>query len=82
MKKGKNIIKENDIKNKIKEVIFGKDIKMKLFEEMEEVLLSKYNLGKISKCKTDKIEKTDAQLKKILIIKHKVFLMIKNKINN
>ena len=62
-----------------KKVLFDKDIKMKLFEEMEEMLLSKYNLGNISKYKTDKIENTDAQLKKILIIKHKVFLMIKNK---
>ena len=35
--------KENEIKNKIKEIIFDKDIKIKLFEEMEQLLLSKYN---------------------------------------
>ena len=42
------VIKENEIKNKIEEVIFNKDIKNKLFEEMEQFLLSKYNLNKIN----------------------------------
>ena len=42
------VIKENEIKNKIEEVIFNKDIKNKLFEEMEQLLLSKYNLNKIN----------------------------------
>ena len=42
------ITKENEIKNKIKEVIFDKEIKNKLFEEMEQRLLSKYNLNKLN----------------------------------
>ena len=42
------VIKENEIKNKIEEVIFNKDIKNKLFEEMEQLLLSKYNLNKLN----------------------------------
>jgi len=42
------ITKEKEIKNKIKEVIFDKEIKNKLFEEMEQMLLSKYNLNKLN----------------------------------
>ena len=42
------ITKENEIKNKIKQVIFDKDIKIKLFEEMEQLFLSKYNLNKLN----------------------------------
>ena len=38
--------KENEIRNIIKEVIFDKDIKLRLFEEIEKLLLSKYNLNK------------------------------------
>ena len=42
------IIKENEIQKKIKELIFDKEIKTKLFEEMEKIFLSKYNLNKLN----------------------------------
>ena len=41
--------KEKEIKNKIIEVMLKQDIKGKLFEEMEQMFLSKYNLNNISK---------------------------------
>ena len=40
-----NMIKENEIRNIIKEVIFDKEIKLKLFEEMETLFQTKYNLN-------------------------------------
>ena len=40
-----NMIKENEIRNIIKEIIFDKEIKLKLFEEMETLLQTKYNLN-------------------------------------
>ena len=42
-------IKENEIRNIVKEVIFDKDIKLKIFKDMEQIFLSKYNLNNISK---------------------------------
>ena len=51
-----DIIKEENIRNIVKEVIFNKDIKNKLFEEMEQLLLSKYNLNKIHENKDNKVE--------------------------
>ena len=47
--KKENIIKEIDIRNIIKEMIMDKNIKIKLFEEFEQMLLSKYNLNNIPK---------------------------------
>ena len=46
-KKKENVIKENDIKNIVKEIILDKDIKLKLFQELEQMLVSKYNLNNI-----------------------------------
>ena len=43
------IKKEDDIKNIVKETIFNNDIQKKLFENMENMLLSKYNLNNIPK---------------------------------
>ena len=39
------VIKENEIRKIVKEVIFDKEIKLKLFEDMEQMFLSKYNLN-------------------------------------
>ena len=44
-KEKENILKEDNIKSLIKKVIFDEDIKKKLFEEMEQLFLSKYNLN-------------------------------------
>ena len=52
LKNEKNI-KENDLRNIVKEVIFDKDIKLKLFEEMEQMLLSKYNLNNLNNIPID-----------------------------
>ena len=43
------IKKENDIRKIVKETIFNNDIQKKLFENMENMLLSKYNLNNIPK---------------------------------
>ena len=43
------IKKEDDIRNIVKETIFNNDIQKKLFENMENMLLSKYNLNDIPK---------------------------------
>ena len=43
------VLKDNEIKTIVKEIIFDKEIRLKLFEDMEQMLLSKYNLYKISK---------------------------------
>ena len=45
-------IKKNEIKNIVKEVIFDKDINLKMFEQMELIFLSKYNLNSIAKSKS------------------------------
>ena len=37
------------MKKVVKEIIFDKEIKLKLFEDMEQKFLSKYNLNEISK---------------------------------
>ena len=71
-----NIITEDNIRNLIKEVIFDKDVKIKLFEEMEQHLLSKYNLNDISKNKDNKADE---------VITNKIQNIINNKeekINN
>ena len=47
--KKENLIKENDIRNIVNDMILNKDIKLKLFEELEQMLLSKYNLNNIPK---------------------------------
>jgi len=43
------IKKEEDIKNIIKETIFDNDVQKKLFENMENMLIAKYNLNNIPK---------------------------------
>ena len=45
------IIKEDYLRKTVKEIIFDKDTKMKLFIQIENFLSSKYNLNKISKDK-------------------------------
>ena len=52
------IKKEDDIRNIIKEALFNNDIQNRLYENMENMLLSKYNLNNIPKNnnKTDNIE--------------------------
>ena len=50
------IIREKEIRNIVKEIFFDGEIKMKLFEEMEQLFLSKYNLNNINKNKVNKIE--------------------------
>ena len=45
--------KDNELRETIKEVLFDKDIKIKLFEAMEHFLLFKYNLNDISKSKDE-----------------------------
>ena len=47
--KKENLINENNIKNIVKDMILNKDIKLKLFQELEQMLLSKYNLNNIPK---------------------------------
>lgn len=47
--KKENIIQNNDIKNIVKDMILDKDIKLKLFQELEQMLVSKYNLNNIPK---------------------------------
>ena len=67
--------KENDIRNTVKEVIFDKDIKLKLFEEFEQLLLSKYKfnnknenklendiINKVQIVMNDKEQKTNKQI--------------------
>ena len=46
--------KDNELRNIIKEVIFDKDIRIKLFEEMEQFLLAKYNLNDKNKNQDEK----------------------------
>ena len=48
--------KEENIRNIVKEVILDKDIKNNLFEEIEQLLLAKYNLNNINKNKDNKVE--------------------------
>ena len=43
------VIKGNEIRTIVKEVILDKEKKLKLFEDMEQMFLSKYNLNTISK---------------------------------
>ena len=50
------INKDKELKNAIEEIIFGKDIKNKLFEEFEHIFLTKYNINKTSKEKNENIE--------------------------
>ena len=69
------ITKENEIKNKIKEIIFDKDIKEQLFKEMEKSLLSKYNLNKLNEIPGGEKEK-EKQLENNIINK------VQNVINN
>ena len=47
------IIKKDDIKNIIKEIILDKDIKLFLLEEIEQKIISKYNLNKVSTGKSE-----------------------------
>ena len=67
--------KENDIRNTVKEIIFDKDIKLKLFEEFEQLLLSKYKfnnknenklendiINKVQNIMNDKEQKTNKQI--------------------
>ena len=67
--------KENDIRNTVKEVIFDKDIKLKLFEEFEQLLLSKYKfnnknenklendiINKVQNIMNDNEQKTNKQI--------------------
>ena len=70
--------KENDIRNIIKEIIFDKDIKNKLFEEMKQMLLSEFNLNNISnnKSKDNKVE--DDIINKV----QKVYKKNEEKLNN
>ena len=42
-------IKENEIRNIVKEIIFDKDIKLKLFKDLEKTSLPKYNLNNMLK---------------------------------
>ena len=44
-----NALNKNEVKNIIKEVLFDKEIKNKLFEDMEQMFLSKYNFNNIPK---------------------------------
>ena len=44
-----NALNKNEVRNIIKEVLFDKEIKNKLFENMEHMFLSKYNLDNIPK---------------------------------
>jgi len=67
--------KENDIRNTVKEIIFDKDIKLKLFEEFEQLLLSKYKfnnknenklendvINKVQNIMNDNEQKTNKQI--------------------
>ena len=69
---GIKTIKENEIKDKIKEIIFDKDIKSKLFEEMEQLLLSKYNLNNTPKDKNENEKK----------LENKIVEKVQNVVNN
>lgn len=51
-----NIIKKDDIKNIIKEIILDKDIKLFLLEEIEQKIVSKYNLNNVSTVKSEIFE--------------------------
>ena len=70
--------KENEIKNKIKEIIFDKDIKIKLFEEMEQLLLSKYNLNKLNDISENKKENEN----KLENIENDIINKVQNVVNN
>ena len=59
------VIKENEIRKIVKEVIFDKEIKIKLFEDMEQMFLSKYNLDKISKYKKQNENKENNIVNKV-----------------
>ena len=71
-----SIVNKNEIKNIIKEVIFDKDIELKLFEEMEKMLLSKYNLNNILQNKDENMENN------IINKVQEVFKNKEEKINN
>lgn len=51
-----NVLKEDNITKIIKKLIFDEDIKMKFFEEMEKLFLSKYNLNNNQKNKENSVE--------------------------
>ena len=74
-----NILKEKDVKRLVKE-IFDNDIKNKLFEEMEQILLYKYNFKIIPKNNVNDIE-IDAinKVQKAFDYKEK---QLNNQINN
>ena len=71
-------IKENEIKDKIKEIIFDKDIKSKLFEEMEKLLLSKYNLNNTPKDKNEKENENENEKN----LEDKIVEKVQNVVNN
>lgn len=50
-------IKKDEIKNILKELILDEDIKLLVFEGIEQIFLSKYNLNNIPVDKTENIEK-------------------------
>ena len=52
-----NIIKKDEIKNILKELILDEDIKLLVFEGIEQIFLSKYNLNNIPVDKTENIKK-------------------------
>ena len=59
------IKKENDIRNIIKETIFDNNIQNKLFENLENIFLSKYNLNNISKNKNQNNNKENNIINKV-----------------
>ena len=82
--------KEDNIKNIVNQTIFNIDTKMKLFEEMEQLFLSKYNLNNIQQDKNEIVkeeEKCIKQLNKDNIninnkIEKDIIAEIKNEIKN
>ena len=70
-----NITKKDDIKKIIKEVIFDKEIKLKLFEEIEQFFLSKYNLNNIPKEKNENLQNIEK-------LENNIINKVKNTIND
>lgn len=65
-----NIIKKDDIKNIIKEIILDKDIKLLLLEEIMQKIISKYNLNNVSTGKSEIFEnKITTKIENIVNIK-------------
>ena len=61
------VIRKNEIKDIVKEVIFDKDIKLKLFEEMKQMLSSSPNNKSVPKNKSESIEsKTINKIKEVI----------------